>query len=80
MFLIFLLHFSLIVTGIAVFFMQTSDSCCLSQNRKLKSLQFCNYLFIIPQNYTDWLGGAVPVMPAVQHNQQFQYGGLYFQK
>lgn len=37
-------------------------------------------IVLFPQNYTDWLGGAVPVMSAAHDDQQFQYGGVLFLK
>lgn len=33
-------------------------------------------MLLFPQNYTDWLGGAVQIMPATHDDQQFQYGGM----
>ena len=37
-------------------------------------------ILLFPQNYTDWLGGAVPIIPAMHDDQQFQYGGVLFIK
>lgn len=38
-------------------------------------------ILLFPQNYnTDWLGGAVPIIPAMRDGQQFQYGGVLFIK
>ena len=37
-------------------------------------------ILLFLQNYTDWLGGAVPIIPAVHDDPQFQYGGVLFIK